>query len=573
MLSTYLKGEAGKAFDARRAAVAAIKTPDDLARRQRELKGKFLEALGDLPEKTPLNARVVGVEARDGYRLERVIYESRPEHHVTALFYLPDGPPPFPAVLMPCGHDDNGKAAEAYQRGCILLARNGIAALCYDPIGQGERRQLLDADGKPAGPGNTTEHTLIGVGALLVGRSTAGYRVWDGIRSLDYLASRPEVDPRRLGCTGCSGGGTLTSYLMALDDRVAAAAPSCYITSLERLFATLGPQDAEQNITGQVAFGLDHADYLGLRAPRPTLVLSSTPRLLRPAGDLDHLPRGEAGPTACSATPSGWTSSRPTRRTATPGRTARRWPAGCAAGSWGRTTPPAEGETTIAKDADLLCTRSGQVLADLRGKSVFDLNAEREAELARRRAESAKAARSGRAARGGPPPDRPPRADRAGRARGPGGGQVGAAGPCASWSSRPSRGSRCRPGSSRPAKADARRAAGRGGRLRRGRGGRPGRAGRGPAQGGPARAGGRPPGDGRDGPRRGEARAARRRRAGGVPLAPPRPPPARAAGRRPALGARRPGRTSPPAGSRSSATGPPGRSPCTRRRSSRGSSR
>lgn len=108
--------------------MAAIKTPDDLARRQRELKGQFLRRLGDLPEKTPLDARVVGVEARDGYRLERVIYESRPGHHVTALFYLPDGPPPFPAVLMPCGHDDNGKAAEAYQRGCILLARNGIAA-------------------------------------------------------------------------------------------------------------------------------------------------------------------------------------------------------------------------------------------------------------------------------------------------------------------------------------------------------------------------------------------------------------------------------------------------------------
>src|SRR5439155_13767912 len=110
----------------------------------------------------------------------------------------------------------------------------------------------------------------------LVGRHAAHYRTWDAIRALDYLASRPEVDPRRLGCTGNSGGGTLTAYLMALDDRVAAAAPSCYITSLERLFETIGPQDAEQNITGQVAFGMEHADYVTMRAPKPTLICTAT---------------------------------------------------------------------------------------------------------------------------------------------------------------------------------------------------------------------------------------------------------------------------------------------------------
>ena len=389
MLSAFLKGEASKAFDARRAAVAAIKTPEDLARRQRDLKARFFEALGDLPEKTPLNARVVGSEPRDGYRLERVIYESRPGHHVTALFYLPSGPPPFPAVLMPCGHDENGKAAASYQRGCILLARNGIAALCYDPIGQAERRQILGPEGKPAVRNSTDEHTLTHVGALLVGRSTAGYRVWDGIRSLDYLASRPEVDPRRLGCTGCSGGGTLTSYLMALDDRIVAAAPSCYITSLERLFATLGPQDAEQNITGQVAFGMEHADYLALRAPRPTLVLASTRDFFDQQGT--------------------WTSFREAKRTygllgyperveiveadeahgyTKPHREAmvrwmRRW-------LLGKDDATVEEEATIAKDAELLCTKSGQVLADLRGKSVFDLNADREGELSRQRAEAAK---------------------------------------------------------------------------------------------------------------------------------------------------------------------------------------
>src|SRR6185436_5862742 len=118
--------------------------------------------------------------------------------------------------------------------------------------------------------------SLIGVGALLVGRSTASYRIWDGIRAIDYLVSRADIDAKKIGCTGCSGGGTLTSYLMALDDRIYAAAPSCYLTSLEKLFATIGPQDAEQNITGQVAFGMEHADYLTMRAPRPTLMAVAT---------------------------------------------------------------------------------------------------------------------------------------------------------------------------------------------------------------------------------------------------------------------------------------------------------
>jgi hypothetical protein len=112
MLRTYLLSRAQERFDARREAVAALKSPEAIARRQRELKGRFLEALGDLPEKTPLNPRVVGRERRDGYRIEKVIYESRPDHHVAATLYLPDGDGPFPGVLMPIGHSANGKAAE-----------------------------------------------------------------------------------------------------------------------------------------------------------------------------------------------------------------------------------------------------------------------------------------------------------------------------------------------------------------------------------------------------------------------------------------------------------------------------
>src|SRR5262245_21459971 len=275
-LHAFLLKEAQKHFDARREVIAKLQTPDDIKKRQQMLKERFLEALGGFPEKAPLNAKITREIKGDGFRVEHVVYESRPMHHVTANFYIPDGKGPFPGVLVPCGHSANGKAAEAYQRVCALMAKHGMAVLCYDPIGQGERIQLLDAMGKPAIAGSTSEHTMVGVGALLVGQSTATYRIWDGIRSLDYLASRAEVDAKRLGCTGNSGGGTLTSYLMALDDRIVAAAPSCYLTTLERLFATIGPQDAEQNIPGQVAFGMDQSDYVFLRAPRPTLMLVAT---------------------------------------------------------------------------------------------------------------------------------------------------------------------------------------------------------------------------------------------------------------------------------------------------------
>jgi cephalosporin-C deacetylase-like acetyl esterase len=380
MLYAYLEAQAKGHFDARRKAVAALKTPEDVQKRQQELRAKFLGALGDLPEKTPLKARVVGKEDRDGYRVEKVIYESRPDHHVTAALYLPEGKPPFPGVLFPCGHSVNGKAAEAYQRACILLAKNGLAVLCYDPIGQGERVQLLNDQGKAAISGSTTEHSLVGVGALLVGRSAASYRIWDGIRSLDYLASRPEIDTARLGCTGNSGGGTMTAYLMALDDRIAVAAPSCYITTLERLIATIGPQDAEQNITGQIAFGLDHADYAALRAPKPTLLCVGT----RDYFDIDgawasyreakllfgRLGHGERVDLFESDEPHGFTQ--PRREAAM--RWMRRW-------LLSRDDAPTEGSFPIATDAQLQCTSTGQVLSDLHGRSAFDLNAERAKEL------------------------------------------------------------------------------------------------------------------------------------------------------------------------------------------------
>ncbi len=275
MLHAHLMSRAHAAIDAKLAAYELLATPEQIGAYQQRMHDFFVEQIGGFPERTPLNARIVDTQQRDGYRVEKVILESMPGLFVTALLYLPEAEPPYPGVLVPCGHSTEGKGRDLYQRAPILMAKNGMAALCYDPIEQGERRQLFNDDGTPYTSG-VLGHQLMGVGCILLGRNVAMFRTWDGMRCIDYLESRDDIAPGRIGCTGISGGGTLTSYLMALDDRIAAAAPGCYITRLRRHIETTGPQDAEQNIHAQIAFGMGHEDYVMMRAPKPTLIMTAT---------------------------------------------------------------------------------------------------------------------------------------------------------------------------------------------------------------------------------------------------------------------------------------------------------
>ncbi|MEP6667718.1 MAG: acetylxylan esterase [Chthoniobacter sp.] len=276
LVDAQLKKLAYAALDRRDAAYEQLKTPEDLAAWQKRQRENLLTALGGFPERTPLNARVTGQRDFGDYRMEKILFESQPGFFVSGVLYLPAGAGPHPAVLMPCGHTPVAKAGALYQRAAISMAKAGIAAFCYDPIGQGERRYYLKADGTPEFASTTNEHQLMGVGAILLGSSLARTMIWDGMRGLDYLQSRPDIRGDRLGCTGVSGGGTMTSYLMALDDRVVAAAPACYLTGYRRLLETIGPQDLEQHLFGQISTGLDHADFVLLRAPKPTLIMAAT---------------------------------------------------------------------------------------------------------------------------------------------------------------------------------------------------------------------------------------------------------------------------------------------------------
>ena len=387
MVRRYLLRQVDEAWERWQADYETRTAPEAIATYQEQLRGQVLERLGGFPVRTPLNPQVTGTIERDGYRIEKVIYESRPNHFVTGALFLPDPDryaPPYPGVLVPCGHAQNAKAHDEYQSVGALLALNGMVALVFDPIDQGERGQLLGEDGKPVIWG-TTAHSMIGVGSILLGTNTAAFEIWDGMRGIDYLESRAEVDPDRIGCTGNSGGGTQTAYLMALDDRIQAAAPSCYINHQSRQLRT-ATGDAEQNVFGQLAFGFDHPDYILMRAPKPTLLLAATEDFfdIRATWETFRFAKrlfgrmGYAERVDLLENDAGHNYNKTQREGAV------RWMA-----RWldGRDEAIVEPALELISEEDLWCTPKGEVMLLDGARSVYDFNIDRENGLAGQRQE------------------------------------------------------------------------------------------------------------------------------------------------------------------------------------------
>lgn len=261
---------------ARNEKVKGLNTAAQWRDRQTEIRSALQELTGPFPEKTPLNAVVTDTIYRDGMRIEKLYFESRPGFYVSAIFCRPETVSgKIPAILFCSGHSDLGFRSDVYQHMIFNYVKKGFAVLAFDPIGQGERIRYLDEDGKPR-MGPTKEHSYPGSQAFLAGLSPAAIFIADGIRAVDYLTEREEVDPGRIGITGRSGGGTQSAYIAAVDDRISAAAPECYITTYEKLLKSGGPQDAEQNFIGGISGGIDITDYIVARAPKPTLIVSTT---------------------------------------------------------------------------------------------------------------------------------------------------------------------------------------------------------------------------------------------------------------------------------------------------------
>ena len=262
-----------------------IRTEPDLLSIQKEISQKLLTMLGGLPTtRTPLHPRVTGRIAMDGFHIEKLIFESLPGVYVTALLYVPDDsngdkPTKHPAILVPAGHAENGKAH--YQTLCQRLVQRGYVVISWDPVGQGERSQFWNAKaGKSRYNRICAEHAVLGNLAYLAGTNLARWEIWDGLRAFDYLLTRSEVDPERINITGTSGGGFQAMHIAALEPRIKVAAISCYITSLpmrihNRIFKD-PDSDPEQDLYGMISNGVDNAGLLLLMYPRPVLVAAAT---------------------------------------------------------------------------------------------------------------------------------------------------------------------------------------------------------------------------------------------------------------------------------------------------------
>ena len=269
-VNEYFVKEFRRIYDERKVRIGRLDTPEAVLEYASAVRQRIREVfdLEKIP-RTPLNCEIVSEHDFRSYTLKNLIFESRPGYHVTANLYLPAGTTaPVPAVLHLCGHNHDGKACANGVSLNVGFAANGIAVLAIDPVCQGERYQHFMEDEKDL----CGAHNMIGKELILFGEHFAAWRAWDALRAADLLCTLPEIDHTRLMLTGCSGGGTMTTWVNALDDRFIAAAPSCAVTRWRRTVENELPVDAEQMPRFLAGEGLDMADFLIASLPRPILV-------------------------------------------------------------------------------------------------------------------------------------------------------------------------------------------------------------------------------------------------------------------------------------------------------------
>ena len=363
---------------------AALKTQADAEAYVKSVQERIRQSFGPLPEKTPLNAKVTGVVEREAYRIENIVFESRPGYFVTGNLYVPKGRTgKMPATVGLCGHSLNGKAAEAYQSFAQGLARLGHLCFLIDPVGQGERFQYLDNAGlKSRLGGGVSEHIQMGNSQTLVGEFLGTWFAWDGIRALDYLLTRDEVDPQHLGVTGNSGGGTQTTWLCGLEPRFTMGAPSCFVTTFRRNVENELPADTEQCPPQVLALGLDHLDFLAAMAPKPVIIMAQEKDFFDARGSAEAyeqlkklytlLGKPENIQLHTGPDPHGYSQSNREAMYRFFNKVT------------GLPEVAAEPALTLEKDETLLCAPKGQV-AELKSRTLMSFTQEKAAELSKQR--------------------------------------------------------------------------------------------------------------------------------------------------------------------------------------------
>lgn len=383
MMWDWLVRDLDTADERRRRTLAAIRTRDELSALQEKVRRVMRRGIGAFPDRTPLNPQHAGEISHDDYVIEKIIFESRPEYYVTANLYRPKSTATRrAAVVQSCGHYEEGKAAADYQRACIGLAKKGFIALIFDPMGQGERLMFHKPGEKR--PGATFEHSLAGRPTLLLGRTLAHYRIWDAMRAFDYLETRPDVDPTRMGMLGHSGGGMLTLLTAPLEPRIRAAMSCCAVTSFYHKTKALLMADPEQILPGIYPNGVDHPEMIAAVAPRAFLIgavlrdfvplvgtrrtYDETKRIYEMLGQPERFQKVESDNEhmldqnlreACY----GWMMKH----------------------LIGETGDTREAPMQVESEETLRCTKTGCVMDLKKARSVFDLNRSYSHELAKRR--------------------------------------------------------------------------------------------------------------------------------------------------------------------------------------------
>ncbi|WP_166355662.1 alpha/beta hydrolase family protein [Phytoactinopolyspora limicola] len=393
-LTEHVRRRSAAALAAGHAENDGLGTVADVRRRQAEIRAAMLEGCGGLPDRddgAPPAVEHVGEVAGDGYVVERLIIETLPDVYVPANLYLPQRLAGVTGgVLWNCGHSPIGKAAERYQDACARLARNGLVAMVIDPIGQGERWSYLSEDGSPRVPCNMPEHSYAGVQCWWGGESIARYFIHDARSAIDYLAARPEVDASRIAAAGNSGGGTLTTWLMAVEPRLTAAVVSSFVSDRASILRSGKAQDAEQHLPAGAVAGIDHEDLLMSMAPRPVLVCSANYDFFPIEGTVSTVSRARRAFEIFDAMHQLEHVRVDERHGFTPGL------AEAATEFFVRhlgndPDAPVDHRNTVALPEDeLRCTTSGQVVLDRpHARRVFDLNLDRYPQVSARRGDPA----------------------------------------------------------------------------------------------------------------------------------------------------------------------------------------
>jgi len=261
----------------RKKNIQRIQGLEEWKKRQEDVRKTLREVVGTFSDPPSFNAVVSPEIEREHVTVRNVLIEPTSGYFISGSLFIPrPRSGPHPGILYCSGHNmTKAYRNDTYQTVILNLVRKGFVVFAFDPVDQGERRNVVKS------------HSHAGVRSFMIGETLAGHMIRDAKRSLDFLMQRPEVDPERIGVTGRSGGGTQSAYLNAFDDRIDAVAIENYLTRFSRLFQSIGPQDGEQHFYHGIHHGIDHPDLVEVAAPRPTLMIGTTRDYFNVQGFLD----------------------------------------------------------------------------------------------------------------------------------------------------------------------------------------------------------------------------------------------------------------------------------------------